>query len=251
MPLPVIQNTTSVLSIRRGEPFAYQPAATNDPTDWAAVGLPPGMSINEETGLISGTPTLKGVYLVTLKAHNADGWSAEFFLPVGVSTFAYSLDASVDLNMSLLTGVVRNPGISDAAAPVLYAKAGDTEIIALGLEKENVFYELAVVSIALGLKEFESEKVHIISDGNCIVKGALDDTRYQFHVEFARDKLKSVLSSYAGRNNDREAFFNAIAEIRIVYQVASLTAPEETLLIEKRSQNFPIKISRNLLPVVP
>ena len=57
-----------------GVAFSYQIVATNSPTSYNATGLPPGLSVNTTTGLISGTPTTVGTYNpVHLSATNAAG----------------------------------------------------------------------------------------------------------------------------------------------------------------------------------
>lgn len=70
-----------------GQPFSYQMAATNNPTNYFVTiqsgtgteppnsSLPPGITYNTNTGLISGTPTASGTYSnsVTLGAVNASG----------------------------------------------------------------------------------------------------------------------------------------------------------------------------------
>src|SRR5436305_5066434 len=53
--------------------FSYTITATNNPTSYNATGLPPGLSVNTSTGLISGTPTTAGTYSVTISATNAGG----------------------------------------------------------------------------------------------------------------------------------------------------------------------------------
>ena len=57
-------------------PFAYQITGTNTPTSFAAINLPPGLSIpNPQTGLITGTPTTTGTFNATLTLTNASGSS--------------------------------------------------------------------------------------------------------------------------------------------------------------------------------
>ena len=54
-----------------GSPFSYQITATNNPTSFGAVGLPPGLSVSATTGLISGQPVGQGTFNVTISATNA------------------------------------------------------------------------------------------------------------------------------------------------------------------------------------
>jgi T5SS/PEP-CTERM-associated repeat protein len=53
--------------------FSYKIQASNSPTSYAATGLPPGLSVNTATGVISGKPTQDGNYPLTLSATNATG----------------------------------------------------------------------------------------------------------------------------------------------------------------------------------
>jgi rhamnogalacturonan endolyase len=54
-------------------PFTYDVLATNQPTSYAASGLPTGLSIDTTTGVISGSPQAVGTFNVTLSAANANG----------------------------------------------------------------------------------------------------------------------------------------------------------------------------------
>lgn len=58
-----------------GTPFTYQVTATNNPVAYSASALPPGLTINPQSGLISGTPTAAGNYVVTINATNDGGTS--------------------------------------------------------------------------------------------------------------------------------------------------------------------------------
>jgi hypothetical protein len=63
---------------------SYQITATNSPTSFSASGLPPGLSVNTSTGLISGTPTTLGTSSVTLGATNGSG--------TGNATLSFTID---------------------------------------------------------------------------------------------------------------------------------------------------------------
>jgi hypothetical protein len=72
VPAPVITNAAGD-SAKLNEVFTCQIAATNEPTSFAASGLPPGLTVSTATGLISGAPTALGTFSVTLHATNSGG----------------------------------------------------------------------------------------------------------------------------------------------------------------------------------
>jgi uncharacterized delta-60 repeat protein len=65
-----VGSATSVSAVV-GQPFVYFIGATNAPTSFAATGLPAGLSLDPETGVISGIPTAPGTYSVPVSAANA------------------------------------------------------------------------------------------------------------------------------------------------------------------------------------
>lgn len=104
-----------------GEPggFQYQINATGKPTAYAVANLPPGLTLNPTTGLISGAFTEAGSWKVTLTASNATG-SGSAFLQVNV------IETSGGIVRELWTGV---PGTALSQIPVAQAPSS-TSVLA-------------------------------------------------------------------------------------------------------------------------
>lgn len=79
--VPVITGATT-LSGDADELLSYQIVASESPTSYTASGLPVGLAIAPDTGFISGTPTIDGVYQVELTASNSNGSSDVFDLEI-------------------------------------------------------------------------------------------------------------------------------------------------------------------------
>ena len=87
---PVITGPTNATATQ-GTVFSYVIAANYQPTSFSATGLPPGLSVNTATGVISGTPTTSGSYPVALSAANATGTgTATLTLTVNPYTVSFS-----------------------------------------------------------------------------------------------------------------------------------------------------------------
>ncbi len=59
-----------------GQPFSFAVTAANTPLGFTASGLPPGLSFNNASGLISGVPMLAGNFMVSLTSSNNAGVGA-------------------------------------------------------------------------------------------------------------------------------------------------------------------------------
>jgi len=80
MSTPVISASSSILGFRRNEQFEFQPAATNDPVRWTAVGLPAGVTI-ERFSQIPAT----GVHAtdtITATAHGYQNGDRVYFVSI-------------------------------------------------------------------------------------------------------------------------------------------------------------------------
>ena len=82
-----------------GAPFKYQIIANNNPTYYSASGLPPGLSCNGATGLISGTPTQTGTFSVKVQAKNIIGSTAS-------ATVVFTIAAGAITSATRVQGVI-------------------------------------------------------------------------------------------------------------------------------------------------
>ncbi len=69
---PTILSSASANAVV-GSSFTYTIAASNDPSGFAAAGLPAGLSLNPTTGVISGICTQTGTWPVAISATNQGG----------------------------------------------------------------------------------------------------------------------------------------------------------------------------------
>jgi hypothetical protein len=70
---PQILGDLEVLIIKDSGAYVYQITASGSPTSYAAANLPPGWTINNVTGAISGNPNMAGEWNVPITAANAAG----------------------------------------------------------------------------------------------------------------------------------------------------------------------------------
>ena len=84
---PVITSPSSAQGTN-GVAFSYQITANNNPTSFGASNLPAGLSVNTNSGLISGTPTVTASVTVALSASNEGG--------TGTSTLSLNIVAASD-----------------------------------------------------------------------------------------------------------------------------------------------------------
>ena len=84
---PVITSPSSAQGTN-GVAFSYQITANNNPTSFGASNLPAGLSVNTDSGLISGTPTVTTSVTVALSASNEGG--------TGTSTLSLNIVAASD-----------------------------------------------------------------------------------------------------------------------------------------------------------
>lgn len=99
----------------------YTITASNFPTSFGASSLPPGLSINTSTGVISGTPTLNGTFNTTITATNATASDTKTLV------FTISLSAPAITSASTANGTTGSAfsyQITASNLPTSYAASG-------------------------------------------------------------------------------------------------------------------------------
>ncbi len=93
-PEPIIISARTAIAYE-GEPFSFQVIATHEPTSYTATNLPAGLTLDSATGLITGTPTVGGTFLVAVSATGPTGTGTSG-LSLAISSSPASFAAAVD-----------------------------------------------------------------------------------------------------------------------------------------------------------
>ena len=120
-----------------GESYTAKLQATGNNITWSASGLPDGLTLNENTGTISGTPTKEGTFNFTVTATNSAGnASKEYTLNIKSATVpvtGVTLDkTTLELftgNTATLTATVQP---SDATNQNVTWESSNTEVATVG-----------------------------------------------------------------------------------------------------------------------
>jgi len=259
MAVPAINTTTSVLGFLANQYALYQPDTVDGQTGtWSIDNLPVGLTISATTGLISGVPTIAGIYIGVLKIVNSNGTG---ILPItfGIADCGYVNDAGIEVNVDLVSGAVTFPTSLDG---FLHVKEGDTIPFLLGMTKNGVVLDVPLTSVTIGIKEFETDGLIALSNISAILQvGTYDQTRYRMYFSLTKSSaLSAALSDYEAlaalgdqfpvpAATDPAALITMIpapCEIKITILVPDPTGGVDPVSIERSSQIFPMLIERSI-----
>jgi hypothetical protein len=177
-----ITSSLSEIDASAGDSFAYQITANNNPSSFAASGLPPGLQLDAKSGLISGTLGAAGTFDVLVTAHgpvkDASGalrivvvgptiTSSRFLPPVEFeSNFSYQITASraassydstglppgllLNKNSGLITGNPVAAGNFEATVVAHTSYGNATEIVQIVVLPPTITSNLFVPGLEIG-----------------------------------------------------------------------------------------------------
>ncbi|MCX6951195.1 MAG: putative Ig domain-containing protein [Verrucomicrobia bacterium] len=117
---PVITSPLTASAVT-GRAFLYQITASSSSVTYAAAGLPPGLTLNTSTGVISGSPVAAGTANIALTASNVSGADTRTLVltvqpPPPVITSPATASGRVGAALSFAVTATNSPASFDATA---------------------------------------------------------------------------------------------------------------------------------------
>jgi hypothetical protein len=253
MAAPVIDTTQSVLGYLQWQTFAFQPYATNSPTFWNSSPLPPGLTLHVPTGRISGAATVPGVFVVALRAGNADGVSDPVIFTFGIEPSSNVQPSGVlEIYIDLLTRLVslNSQNFGDASGkdkgPLFWTKRGDDLVFHITFLKGGVVADLDLAALKFALKELEPENLLVTAhDWRKVGEG--EQTGYRLHVKLDSPELDSALTNY---EEDAGTLFNALGEFEWL-ELNPYNPQVGPPFLRTTTRTFLVEVARDLIPDTP
>lgn len=252
MAKPVISGTQSIPGYLQWEAFAFQPGVSEGtPASWTANGLPPGVSIDGTTGLISGAAALPGTYIMTATASNSDGSSTQEFV-LGIEASAPTISTYIDVTWDIVTNKVTlttafTPAVVAApqGAPLTLVKVGGDLILSITVTKSGAVLDLDITSVSnaltLSVKEDDEDAVVVTSDAFEKL-GTGSDARYLVHASFTGAALLGAISDFP---SDTEPTMPGLCELTLTFNnPLSGTFGPSTLTL--KSDTFLVSVANNI-----
>lgn len=246
---PAVSAIQSVLYYAQWQTWAFQPFATNSPSGWSASPLPPGLSLDGATGLLSGAATMPGVYVFALTAANAAGASEQLVFTAGIAPVSWAAPTdALDVTLDLTTGLVTINGLTSTGGgtldtePVLaWVKSGDAKLLHIRPVKNGVVMDIAFLTLALAAKSVEPESAIITSSAFGRV-GTGAATYYRMAVTLSGAALAAEL---ANAEDDAGTKLTCLFELAWSW-TNNLTPACGLVTVVGSSQSFALGVEREL-----
>jgi len=121
---PVIQNGGST-NLQVGATCSFTIQASGNPTSFGAEGLPPGLTINTTSGLISGVPTAAGTFVASLSASSPSG--------TGSGSLSFTITGSLQPTPEITSATTASGTVGAAFSYTITADGAPTSFGAAGL----------------------------------------------------------------------------------------------------------------------
>jgi uncharacterized delta-60 repeat protein len=141
-----------------GTSFTYPIKATNSPTLFNATGLPPGLSVTQSSGVITGSPTQTGTFNVALTATGASGAvtgtlvisvtkrsQTITFSPVGTVTVGQAISLNATASSGLPVSFVVASGNATLTGATLTLR-DNNPVVVRAVQSGNDSYEAATIN---------------------------------------------------------------------------------------------------------
>ncbi len=209
MAKPVVTQPATPRTIAQGvaiPPLAL--VASNDPDTWAVSALPAGLALDEETGIVTGTPTAAGLVSSDITAENEDGVSDPKTLVWNVQASPVGAGDAIDheLDFDLKSRLVTQPGIATPESGEVFAvKKGDYRPFLIGLIKDGVLRDLGeTITLRLGLKELADDpRIIDVTSGTAVRVGTADQARYRIWMRMTPARWRAILGDYEAADETR------------------------------------------------
>lgn len=237
-------NTIYYIRDKTTDTFKFAASAGGPAID-VTTDLSAGFVRKVSSGAITGSVSTGGVYVVGLRAHNADGASAVAYFTFGIlaadgtTITEGGSDTAIDLAFDLITRTVTLIGGAATAGQLFSAKQNDTILLGLIFTKGAVRIDPSATGLQITFKKRETEGV-LVTSSTFDKVGSGATALYRISAAFTGDDLAGALSE---SEKPSGTFFDSLAEI----ELKKNTSFNSTTLAEViTSKTFRVGIERDL-----
>lgn len=226
MAAPTINPITSLLTLTQGRYYELQlieAVGSSAATGWEVYRgfLPPGISLDEETGMISGTPNARAsegsVWQTQVRATNNDGASPALALTWGIERAEVGEDGGLHAVIDLDTGSVGFPGTDQVTSenrPVVHLRAGNKIPFTVVFVRRGEVVDLPLTSLEYGGRRIADEPLTVsfrADDDTSVVRvGDGQSARFVGWIDLTGQALTTDLVGESGKKGVAVSYVSSI-----------------------------------------